>query len=164
MQFLGILAFNGLFAVAFSWALVWAIERREKKYGLAGPSLSDAFLAGALSLFFSFLGGVSVMFLWPRLYSTFVVGACTALAGYCLYRESLYKLERRRIDHRLRAEVRLINIHISKDPSNAAYYHRLTDLYEKLGDARQALQAAEMALKLEPTVRNHLRADHLRRK
>lgn len=164
MSFLAVLSFNALFAVAFAWTLVWVIERREKKYGLSGPALSDAFLAGALALFFAFLGGVAAMVLWPRHYGTFVVGAATALSGFCLYRESLYKLERRRVTHRLRAEVRLLNMHISKDPSNAAYYVRLAELGEKLGDRPTAAGAAAMAFKLEPTVRNRLRLEQLQGK
>ena len=63
--------------------------------------------------------------------------------------------------HRLRAEIRLINIYISKDPSNTAYYGRLCDVYAKLGEKKNALEAARMAYKLEPTARNKVRIEQL---
>jgi cytochrome c-type biogenesis protein CcmH/NrfG len=63
--------------------------------------------------------------------------------------------------HRRRAEIRLLQIYIAKDPANAAYFGRLGQLYEKLGEKAQALEAARMAEKLEPTERNRCRIKHL---
>jgi cytochrome c-type biogenesis protein CcmH/NrfG len=67
----------------------------------------------------------------------------------------------RRIEHRRRAEIRLLETHISKDPSNAAYFGRVSELYEVLGKKEQALEAARMAEKLEPTARNRYRVEAL---
>lgn len=161
MWLLKALTYSAIFAVVYSWLVVWIIERREKKYGQGTLMFSDAFLAGSLTLFSVFISNMLVFVTWPRSAASFNVFLVTALAGFCLYRESVYKLDAKRIERRLRAEVRLLNIYISKDPSNTAYYGRLCDVYAKLGDKRSALEAARMAFKLEPTVRNRLRVEQL---
>lgn len=155
------LAYSTVFAILFSWVVVWVIERREKKYGLGTVQFSDAFLAGSVTLVFVYLANTLVFALWPLSALRFNVFLVTALAGFCLYKESAYQLDARKIRHRLRAEIRLVNIYISKDPSNTAYYGRLCDIYAKLGEKGNALEAARMACKLEPTARNRLRVEQL---
>lgn len=161
MRLLQALAYSTLFALAYSWVLVWILERREKKYGQGALSFSDAFLAGSVSLFLVYISNFAVLMLRPASAGSFNVLLVTALAGFCLYKESTYKLQEKRIAHRRRAEVRLLNIYISKDPANAAYFGRLSDLHSKLGEKDRALEAARMAEKLEPTERNRWRIKQL---
>lgn len=161
MRLLQALAYSTLFALAYSWVLVWILERREKKYGQGALSFSDAFLAGSVSLFLVYIANFAVLMLRPASAGSFNVLLVTALAGFCLYKESTYKLQEKRIAHRWRAEVRLLNIYISKDPANAAYFGRLSDLHSKLGEKDRALEAARMAEKLEPTERNRWRIKQL---
>ncbi len=161
MRLIQILVYATVFALLYSWVLVWILERREKVYGQGALSFSDAFLAGSVTLILVYLANIMVLAMWPRSALSFNVGLVTALAGFCLYKESTYKLEARRIERRRRAEVRLLNIYIAKDPSNAAYYTTLSRLYERLGEKEQALEAAKMALKLEPTARNRCRIEEL---
>lgn len=161
MVLLKILSYALIFSVACSGTVVWILERREKKYGLGGISMSDAFLAAAAFLIFVYLSTLVVLLRWPGYGGTFSVLVITALAGFCLYRESIYKLQQRKLDHRDQAEVRLMLTHIAKDPGNSAYFMRLSELYEKLGNKKQAIEAAEMVFKLEPTERNRFRLKHL---
>lgn len=161
MRILQALAYSTLFALAYSWVLVWILERREKKYGQGALSFSDAFLTGSVSLFLVYISNFAVLIMRPSSAASFNVLLVTALAGFCLYKESTYKLQQKRIDHRRRAEIRLLNIYIAKDPANAAYFGRLSDLHTRLGEKAQALEAARMAAKLEPTERNRWRVKQL---
>lgn len=161
MRILQALVYSTVFALAYSWVLVWILERREKKYGQGALSFSDAFLAGSVTLVLVYLSNLFVFIIWPRSAASFNVLLITALAGFCFYKESSYKLQQKRIAHRWRAEVRLLNIYISKDPANAAYFGRLSDLHCKLGEKERALEAARMAEKLEPSERNRWRIKQL---
>lgn len=161
MRILQALVYSTFFALAYSWVLVWILERREKKYGQGALSFSDAFLAGSVTLVLVYLSNLFVFIIWPRSAASFNVLLVTLLAGFCFYKESAYKLQQKRIAHRWRAEVRLLNIYISKDPANAAYFGRLSDLHCKLGEKDRALEAARMAERLEPTERNRWRIKQL---
>lgn len=161
MQVIKILAFCTAFALAYSWVLVWILERREKKYGQSMLSFTDAFLAGAVTLLFVFLSTILVFFRWHRYAATYVAALITVLAAFCLYKETVYKLLEEKVRRRRRAEIRLLELHIKKDPSNAALFGRVSELYEKLGKKPQALEAARMAEKLEPTESNRCRLKHL---
>ncbi|MDA8132259.1 MAG: hypothetical protein M0011_12210 [Elusimicrobia bacterium] len=161
MWLLKALAWSTGFALVYSWVVVWILERREKKYGQGETAFSDTFLSGSVTLIFVYLANITVFAMRPDSALSFNILLVTGLAGFCLYRESLYKLDARKIKHRLLAEVRLVNIYISKDPSNAAYYGRLCDIYIKLGERREALEAARMAARLEPTERNRWKIKQL---
>lgn len=162
MRLFQALAYCAVFAAAYAWVLVWILERREKKYGQGETAFSDAFLAGALALISVYLSNLAVLLLWPRSAAAFNVLLVTLLAGFCLYRESVYKLERKRAERRRRAEIRLLNVHIAHDPANAAWFGRLAELYDRLGEKKRALEAAAMAEKLEPTERNRWRLKRLK--
>lgn len=162
MRILQVLAYSAAFALAYAWVLVWVLERRDKKYRQGDAAFSDTFLAGSITLVLTFLSNVLVLLAWPLSAATYNVGLVTALAGFCLYRESLYKLEAKKIEHRRRAELRLLRIYIARDPANAAYFTRLSVLHERLGEKKDALEAALMAEKLEPTERNRWRIKQLR--
>ncbi|MDA8130651.1 MAG: tetratricopeptide repeat protein [Elusimicrobia bacterium] len=161
MRLLQALVFSAVFSLVYAWVVVWILERREKKYGQGLPNFTDAFIAGAFSLIFAYLSNIIVIMRWPESTARFNVLLITVLAGFCLYRESMYKLAQKKADHRRRAEIRLLQIHISKDPANAAYFCRLAEVYERLGEKDQALEAARMAAKLEPTERNRCKIKQL---
>ncbi len=158
---LGILIYCTLFALLWTWGLVWVLERREKKYRQGNHSFTDAFLAGAFFLVFVYISNIAVLVRWPRAALLYDVALVTGLAGFGLYRETRYRAAAALVRRRQKAEVRLLEHHISKDPSNAAWYERLSEVYEKLGEKERALETARLAAKLEPTVRNAWRVKHL---
>lgn len=158
---LGVLVYCTVFALLWAGGLVWVLERKEKKYLLGGLSFTDAFLAGSFFLIVVYVSNIVVILRWPRFAFFYDIALVTGLAGFGLYRETGYKARAALHSRRLRAEVRLLEHHVSRDPSNAAYLERLSELYEALGDPKQALEAARLAARLEPTVRNSWRVKHL---
>ncbi len=161
MTLFDILLYCTVFSLAYSWVLVWILERREKKYGQGALSFTDAFLSGAVTLVLVYASSLGLLTRSYRAGITYDVALLTALAGFCLYRESLYRLRAKRMRHRRLAEIRLLNAHIAKDPSNAVYYERLSEVFERLGETGEALEAARMAAKLDPAVRNQWRVRQL---
>ncbi|MEW5907128.1 MAG: hypothetical protein AB1734_10180 [Elusimicrobiota bacterium] len=158
---IGTIFYAGAFAAAYAWALTWILERRDRKYGQGAVSSADSLAAGLYVFAFVFFSNLLIVSTKPAHAGLYAGALITALAGFCLYRESVYKLRAKRVNHRRLAEVRLLRIHIARDPGNASYYERLSEVYENLGDKKEALETARMAAKLEPTVRNHWRLKHL---
>jgi len=161
---LGIIIYCTVFTLAYAWALVWILERKEEKYRQGSISFTDVFIVVAFVVIFVYLSNIVVLIRWTRsayLYDLFLI---TGLAGFGVYRETMYKARAAKVRHRQRAEVRLLESHIAKDPSNAAYFERLSEVYEKLGEKESALAAAKMAAKLDPAVRNDWRVKQLEEK
>jgi cytochrome c-type biogenesis protein CcmH/NrfG len=158
---IGTIFYAGAFAAAYAWALAWILERRDRKYGQGAVHSADALGAGLYVFAFVFFSNLLIVSTKPAYAALYAGALITALAGFCLYRESVYKMRARRVDHRRRAEVRLLEHHIAKDPGNASYYERLSEVYENLGDKKKALETARMAAKMDPTVRNHWRLKSL---
>ncbi|MCM2267325.1 MAG: hypothetical protein NDI60_06045 [Elusimicrobiales bacterium] len=158
---LGIILYCTVFALAWAWGLVWILERREKKYLQGSLSFTDAFLAGSFFLVFVYISNIVVLVRWPRYAFVYDILLTTALAGFMLYKESRYRALAALRTRRQHAEVRLLELHLKKDPGNASYYERLSEVHEKLGNREQALETARMAAKLEPTVRNTWRLKNL---
>lgn len=150
-----------VFALLWAWGLVWILERKEKKYREGRVNFTDAFLAGSFCLVFVYISNIVVLVRWPRAGILYEAALVTALAGFMFYRESGYKARAALRLHRLRAEVRLLETHLAKDPANASYHERLSELHETLGDKARALENARLAAKLEPTVRNAWRVKNL---
>lgn len=161
---LGIIIYCTVFALAYTWALVWILERKEKRYGQGSISFTDAFSVGAFTVIFVYFSNIMVLIRWPRSAYLYDLALITALAGFGVYKETLYKARAAKVRHRQRAEVRLLEGHIAKDPANAAYFERLSEVYEKLGEQEDALTAAKMAVKLDPAVRNTWRVKQLEEK
>lgn len=161
MMLFRILLYCTVFSLAYSWVLVWILERREKKYGQGALSFTDAFASGAVTLVLVYASSLTLMTRSYRTGVTYDILLLTLLAGFCLYRESLYRVRAKKIRHRHLAEIRLLNAHIAKDPSNAVYYERLSEVFEKLEKKEEALEAARMAAKLDPAVRNQWRVRQL---
>jgi hypothetical protein len=150
-----------VFSLLWAWGLVWILERKEKKYLQGSLSFTDAFLAGSFFLVAVYISNLVVLVRWQRFGIFYNIALVTALAGFMLYRETGYKAMAAMRKRRLRAEVRLLEFHLKKDASNAAYYERLSELYEELGERRAALETARLGAKLEPTMRNSWRVKHL---
>ncbi len=161
MFILKVLLFCTVFAIAYSWVLVWILERKEKKYGQAMLSFTDAFLTGALVLVIVYVSNILVFIARPGAALTYNITLVTLLAAFCLYKETAYKVLDGRLRQRRLAEVRRLETHIAKDPANAACFERLSEVYEMLGEKGQALDTARMAARLEPTARNRWRIKFL---
>jgi len=161
---LGIIVYCTLFTLAFAWALVWVLERKDKKYRQGSISFTDAFSVGSVVIVFVYFSNIVVFMRWPRSALVYDILLVTCLAAFGIYRETSYKVRARKADRRLRAEARLLEWHLSKDPANAAWLERLSEVYEKLGEKEKALAAARLAAKLDPAVRNAWRVKTLEEK
>lgn len=160
---LGIILFSALFSAAWVWALVWVLERGDKRYRQNTLSFSDTFLAGAFAAIFIYLFNFIALVMRPDRVVYCDILLSTGLAGFALYRETVYKARAAAGLRRLRAEARLIEIHIKKDARNAAWFERLSEVREKLGENGKALEAARRAAELEPTQNNRGRLKRLER-
>ncbi|MDO8804212.1 MAG: hypothetical protein Q7R35_07265 [Elusimicrobiota bacterium] len=159
---LGIIIYCTVFALVYAGALVWILERKEKEYRQGSISFTDAFIVGASVVIFVYLTNIVVLMSWPRAAATaYDIVLVTALAAFGVYRETAYKARAWKTRRRLRAETRLLEWHVAKDPANAAYYERLSEVYEILGEKEKALVAARMAAKLDPAVKNTWRVKQL---
>lgn len=164
MGLLGIVVYCTLFSLAYAWTLVWILERKDKKYRQGTVQFTDAFLSGALVIVFVYISNIVVLVRWGGAAAAYDAALAAALAGFCVYKETGYKLRAAKVAHRQRAEIRLLEYHLTRDPANAAYCERLSELYEKLGDPEKALAAARQAAKLHPDVNNAWRVKRLEEK
>jgi len=158
---LWIIVYCTVFALAWTWALVWIIERKETRYTEGGVSFTDAFLIGAFLLIFVYISNIVVLIRWPRSAVVYDLLLVTGLAGFGLYKETLYKARAAFRWKRLRDEALALEWNITKDPANGAYYERLSEVYEKMGRKRRAIEAARAGAKLDPSIKNALRLKHL---
>ncbi len=161
MGILGIVAYCTVFCFAYAWTLVWILERKEKKYRQGSVSFTDAFLIGSLVIILIYISNIVVLLRWGSSAFLYDIALIAALAGFGTYKEAAYKARAARIARRQRAEVRLLEHHIAKDPANAACFERLSEVCEKLGEKEKALEAARMAAELHPDVRNSWRVKQL---
>ncbi len=161
MVLFGIIVYCTVFALAYAWAAVWMLERKEKKYRQGSSSFTDAFLVGAFILVFVYFSNMVVMMRWTDAAFTYDLALLAGLAAFAIYKEVLYRARDNYASRRMRAEARLLERYMLKDPGNAAYFERASELYEKLGDREKAIEAARMAAKLDPTVRNTWRFKEL---
>ena len=161
MGTLAILSYCTVFCLAYAWTLVWILERKEKRYRQGSVSFTDAFIINSLVIIFVYLSNIVVLIHWGSSAFLYDIALIAALAGFGTYKETTYKVCAARIARRQRAEVRLLEYHIGKDPANAAYFERLSEVYEKLGEKEKALEAARMAAELHPDVRNTWRVKQL---
>ncbi|OIO05070.1 MAG: hypothetical protein COX65_00880 [Elusimicrobia bacterium CG_4_10_14_0_2_um_filter_56_8] len=158
---LAIIIYCTVFALAYAWALVWILERKEKRYGQGSISFTDAFVVGSFVIILVYLSNIVVLIAWTRYAFLYDLGLITCLAAFIAYRETAYKARAARKKRRLRAEARLLERYIKKDPSNTAYLERLSEVYEKTGEFKKALAAARLAAKLDPAVKNTWRVKQL---
>lgn len=161
MGLLGIVIYCTLFSLAYAWTLVWILERKDKKYRQGTVSFTDALLPASLVIILVYVSNIVVLVRWGGSAALYDIALIAALAGFCVYKETRYKFRAAKVNHRQRAEVRLLEYHITKDPSNAAYFERLSEVYEKLGDKEKAMAAARRATEIAPDVRNTWRVKQL---
>ncbi len=160
----GVIIFCVVSAAAFAAGVLWSLKkagaaRRKKIHPPAG------FLLGAV-IFVSVYGANRLAFpILPR--ATLLVNL-VLLTGLLIFREIKKQLKRPRMQHgknqHLRVEVLALERMLEIDPLNAFCLERLSELYEKMGKADRALQAARGAVKLDPTVKNKLRVEDLKGK
>jgi tetratricopeptide (TPR) repeat protein len=172
-----IIMFCMFFGMAVAWAALWTLKKlgaahRKKIHPPAG------FLAGAL-IFTSVYGLNRLAFpAWPK---AVPVIDLVLLAGILVIPEVKRKLGRpgpkskpklkpklrtqpKPVDletQRLRIEAKALERMLEIDPLNAFCFERLSEIYEKTGEYARALEAAREAAKLDPTVKNRLRAEEL---
>ena len=151
------------FALVWTWALVWVIEREDKTFMHGTISFADAFLVGAFSLIFVYISNIVVFLRWPRSAFFYDLLLVTGLAGFGLYKETVYKTRAALRWKRLRDEALALERNIAKDTGNGACYERLSEVYERLGKIRLAIEAAREAERLGPSVKNALRIKYLER-
>ena len=161
---LTIVVYCTVFALAYVWALVWILERKEKKYGQGSVSFTDAFSVGACATIFVYFSNIVFFMRWPRSAFGYDVALVTALAAFGAYRETGYRARALKVNRRRRAEARLLERYTARDPANAAYFERLSEVYEKLGEKEKALGAARTAARLDPAVKNAWRVKMLEEK
>lgn len=164
MGLLAIIIYCTVFCLAYAWTLVWILERKEKKYGQGAVSFTDGFVIGSFVVIFVYLSNIVVLIRWGGSAFLYDVALVAALAGFGVYKESRYKLRAAKVAHRRRAEARLLEHHLKKDPANAACYERLSEVYEKLGENGRAAAAARRAVEIAPDTRNAWRLKQLERK
>lgn len=80
-----------VFALAYAWALVWILERKEKKYGQGSVSFTDAFGAGAFTIIFVYFSGMVALLRWPGTALIYGLALVAALAAFGVYRETAYR-------------------------------------------------------------------------
>ncbi len=161
MGLIGIVIYCTLFSLAYAWTLVWILERKDKKYRQGTVQFTDAFLPGSLIIIFVYISNIVVLVRWGSSAVLYDAALIAALAGFCAYKETRYKLRAAKVAHRQRAEIRLLEFHLTKDPANAACFERLSEVHEKLGDRKKALAAARHAARLHPDVNNAWRVKRL---
>ena len=161
MALLGVIIYGALFALGYAWAAVCVIERRDKKYRQGTTSFSDAFMPGAFILLFVYITNMLVLVQWPSYAITYDLVLLAGLGVFSAYREIIYRSRDTESRRRLIAEARLVEIHMKKDPGNAALFERASELYEQLGEREKAIEAARAASELDPTVRNSWRFKEL---
>ena len=161
---LGIIIYCTVFTLVYAWALVWILERKEKKYRQGSISFTDAFMVGAFVLIFVYFSNIVVLMRWTRSAFIYDIALITGLAAFGVIRETSYKARAGKVNRRLRAEARLMEGYLAKDPVNAAYFERLSEVREKLGEKEKALAAARRAAELDPIVKNTWRVKQLEEK
>ena len=88
---LGIIIFCAVFALAYAWALVWILERREKKYRQGSNSYTDAFIAAAFVITFVYFSNMVALMRWPRSALFYDLALLAVLAAFGVYRETAYR-------------------------------------------------------------------------
>lgn len=157
MALLAVLVYGLVFALVYAWAVVWLLERRDRRYRQGAASFTDAFLPGSFVLIFVYISNIVVLVRWPSSAVMFDLTLLGGLAAFAAYRELLYRARQRSGTRKLRAEARLLERYMKKDPGNAALFERASEVYEELGERALAVEAARMAAELDPTVRNSWR-------
>jgi tetratricopeptide (TPR) repeat protein len=152
-----ILIYGVLFAGLYAWGVVWILERRDRKYRQGTTVFTDAFLTGSWVLLSVYISNIIVMLRWPSSAVTYDLVLLAGLAAFAGYRELLYRGLHSEVRRKLRAEARLLEQYMKKDPGNAALWERASEIYEELGEHGKAVEAARAAAELDPTVRNSWR-------
>jgi tetratricopeptide (TPR) repeat protein len=158
-----------VFALIFTAIIVSTLERGRKKYGLGGANrispLRDLnifilaiLLFGVTSLANAVLGAV----LRPPAFVLLQVLLAGGALLFALVMEARYLSEARWYRSEMLVEIAALRKELDKDPLNAAYLERLSELYKKIGDMKAALSCAEKAYALDPDEPNRWKVENLK--
>ena len=157
MALFAVILYCTLFAVGYAWAVAWIMERRDKKYRQGNTSFTDAFMIGAIVLLVVYISNIIVLLRWPSSALMYDLVLLAGLGAFSGFRELLYRGRDTQSRRKLKAEARLLERYLKKDPGNAALFERASVIYEELGERELAIEAARAAAELDPTVRNSWR-------
>lgn len=79
------------FAFAYAGAVIWILERRDKKYRLGSTSFMDAFPAGAAVVLAVFLSTLLLLLKNPKAAALYAALLAAGLAFFILRREAAYR-------------------------------------------------------------------------
>ena len=91
MKMFRLILYCAFFALACAGAVVWILERRDKKYGQGAASFTDAFPAGAAVLVFVFLSDLFLLLKSARMAAFYDLLLAAGLLIFILRREAGYK-------------------------------------------------------------------------
>ena len=185
-RILGTIIFCFVSSLAFAGVAVWFWEKKaDTSRGEAAP-LAYSSLAGAFTFCFVY---ISNRLLFPQLPKTTAIFNLVALAGIFIFpvlrkRSHLQRLKtgkkrslragaaalkhmfKRGINAGLpakRTEAAGLERMLEQDPLNACYLERLSIIYGERGEKDKALEAAQKAFKLDPTMKNKWRVEDLKK-
>ncbi|HAH31774.1 MAG TPA: hypothetical protein DCL44_05620 [Elusimicrobia bacterium] len=151
-----------LFSLAASAAMAWISERGEKKYNLTAVYNSNTLLVVSFSFVFTYILLMFSSFIFHGLFYPMQLGIAAAILLYGSLKELRYRgLYKGLLDGKRKETERLTKA-LAEDPSNSAFLERLSELYSALGRKKEAIEAAQKAVALNPDTTNKWRLDQLK--
>jgi len=165
---LGVIIFCSLFALAFSGVVVWILERKVETSRREVTPLAYSFLAGSVTFTFVYISNRLFFPHWPKITAVFNLAALAGIFIFPVLRKKLrhhYRHRRPKIGkkHRRRAEAAALEHMLEQDPLNAFCLEKLSEIYDEMGKKERALEAAQEAFRLDPTMRNKWRVEDLKK-
>ena len=162
----GVIIFCSVFALAFSGAVMWMLERKSRASRRKILPFSHSFLGGCVTFSVVYVLNRLIFPGWPKATAAFNLALLTAMFTFRVLRKKLLRRFRRRRPktvkkHHRDSEAEALEHMLEKDPLNACYLERLSVIYEEKGEHDRALEAAHKAVKLDPTMKNKWRVEDL---
>ena len=150
-----------LFALGAAAAIGWISERVEKKYHLAAVYSPNTLLIVSLSFVFTYF---ILMFSALIFYDIFYYIQFSFAAAILLYgslKERQYRSLYNELLEKKKKEAEKLEKAVAEDPSNSAFWERLSELYSARGRKKEAIDAAQKAVALRPDTANKWLLDRL---
>ena len=163
---LGVIIFCSVFALAFSGAVMWLMERKARASRRQIAPFSYSFLAGCFTFSAVYILNRLIFPGWPKATAAVNFGILAGLFAFRAARKQLLRQYRRlrpKISqkHPRRFEAAALEQMLERDPLNAFCLEKLSEIYEEMGESGKALEAAQKAVKLDPTLKNKWRVEDL---
>ena len=160
----GIVLFCSLSSLAFSGFVMWLLEKKAVAARRQVPPISHTFLAGSVAFSSVYFLNRIIFPRWPEATAVLNMAALSAMLFSTLLRKRLRR-RRPKIVKKQRGhpEVAALERMLEQDPLNAFCHERLSEIYEQIGKDDKALAAASEAARLDPTVKNKLRVEDLKK-